>query len=82
MSQGFRVVQAEECWWKSLTPLMTAIRKQVGDGPVYLSFDIDALDPSYAPGTGTPEIAGLTPSQVGEQGIWTGVSCSVYKAKL
>ncbi|RXM33335.1 Agmatinase, mitochondrial [Acipenser ruthenus] len=61
--QGFRVVQAEECWWKSLTPLMTAIRKQVGDGPVYLSFDIDALDPSYAPGTGTPEIAGLTPSQ-------------------
>ncbi|MGH0130057.1 UNVERIFIED_CONTAM: hypothetical protein FKN15_040794 [Acipenser sinensis] len=61
--QGFRVVPTEECWWKSLTPLMTAIRKQVGDGPVYLSFDIDALDPSYAPGTGTPEIAGLTPSQ-------------------
>ncbi|MBN3288835.1 SPEB protein, partial [Polyodon spathula] len=61
--QGFRVVEAGECWWKSLTPLMAEIRKQVGDGPVYLSFDIDALDPSYAPGTGTPEIAGLTPIQ-------------------
>ncbi|KAF3861192.1 hypothetical protein F7725_001447 [Dissostichus mawsoni] len=34
-----------------------------GGGPVYLSFDIDALDPGFAPGTGTPEIAGLTPIQ-------------------
>ena len=32
----------------------------VGEGPVYLSFDIDALDPAFAPGTGTPEIGGLT----------------------
>lgn len=31
---------------------------------MYISFDIDGLDPAYAPGTGTPEIAGLTPSQV------------------
>lgn len=36
----------------------------MGTGPVYLSFDIDSLDPAYAPGTGTPEIAGLTPIQV------------------
>ena len=35
------------------------IRDIVGDGPVYLSFDIDALDPAFAPGTGTPEIGGL-----------------------
>uniref|UniRef100_A0A8C6U5D2 Agmatine ureohydrolase (agmatinase) n=1 Tax=Neogobius melanostomus TaxID=47308 RepID=A0A8C6U5D2_9GOBI len=62
-SQGFRVVQAEECWHKSLTPLMAEVRAQMGDGPVYLSFDIDALDPGFAPGTGTPEIAGLTPIQ-------------------
>ena len=34
-----------------------------GGGPVYLSFDIDGLDPSFAPGTGTPEIAGLTAPQ-------------------
>lgn len=61
--QGFRVVQAEECWHKSLTPLMEEVRAQVGDGPVYLSFDIDSLDPAYAAGTGTPEIGGLTVPQ-------------------
>lgn len=61
--QGFRVVQAEECWHKSLSPLMQEVRQQVGDGPVYISFDIDSLDPAYAPGTGTPEIGGLTTIQ-------------------
>ncbi|KAJ3585968.1 hypothetical protein NHX12_012371 [Muraenolepis orangiensis] len=62
-AQGFRVVQAEECWFKSLAPLMAEVRAQMGSGPVYLSFDIDALDPAFAPGTGTPEIAGLTTIQ-------------------
>jgi len=64
--QGFRVVEAEECWHKSLVPLMKEVREQVGSGPVYLSFDIDGLDPSYAPGTGTPEIGGLTTPQAME----------------
>ncbi len=59
-AQGFRVVQAEECWYKSLAPLMAEVREQVKGGPVYLTFDIDGLDPSCAPGTGTPEIGGLT----------------------
>ncbi|XP_061555194.1 agmatinase, mitochondrial [Phycodurus eques] len=62
-AKGFRVVQVEECWFKSLVPLMAEVRGQMGSGPVYLSFDIDALDPGFAPGTGTPEIAGLTPIQ-------------------
>jgi len=61
--QGFTVVQAEECWNKSLAPLMEQVRARVGDAPVYLSFDIDGLDPSFAPGTGTPEIGGLTAPQ-------------------
>jgi guanidinobutyrase len=61
--QGFRVVPAEECWHRSLTPLMTELRTRVGQGPVYLSFDIDGLDPSCAPGTGTPEPGGLTTIQ-------------------
>ena len=61
--QGFRVVQAEECWHRSLTPLMAEIREQIGPGPVYISMDIDGLDPAYAPGTGTPEIGGLTTPQ-------------------
>ncbi len=61
--QGFRVVQAEECWHRSLAPLMREIAAQLGAGPVYLSFDIDGLDPAFAPGTGTPEIGGLTVPQ-------------------
>jgi len=59
-SQGVRVVQAEDCWYQSLKPLMAEVRTQLGEGPVYITFDIDGLDPAYAPGTGTPEIGGLT----------------------
>jgi guanidinobutyrase len=62
--QGVRVVTAEECWYKSLAPLMQEVRAVIGDTtPTYLSFDIDGLDPSVAPGTGTPEPGGLTASQ-------------------
>ena len=38
-------------------------RRVVGDGPTYLSFDVDSLDPAFAPGTGTPEVGGLTPRE-------------------
>ncbi len=62
-SQGFTVVQAEQCWYKSLQPLMQEVRAKLGAGPVYLSFDIDGLDPSAAPGTGTPEPGGLSTTQ-------------------
>jgi guanidinobutyrase len=62
-AQGFRVVPVEECWYRSLTPLMAEVREQLGSGPVYISFDIDGLDPAFAPGTGTPEIGGLTTVQ-------------------
>lgn len=58
--KGWTVIQAEECWWKSLTPLMADIRARIGDAPVYLSYDIDSLDPAFAPGTGTVEVGGLT----------------------
>jgi len=57
---GFTVVQAEECWGKSLVPLMADITNKIGDAPVYLSYDIGSLDPAFAPGTGTVEIGGLT----------------------
>ncbi|MBT0729588.1 agmatinase [Rosenbergiella nectarea] len=63
VDQGFRLVQAEQCWHKSLTPLMNEVRQQMGSGPVYLSYDIDSLDPIWAPGTGTPEVGGLTSIQ-------------------
>ncbi len=62
--RGVRVVTAEECWYRSLAPLMDEVRDMIGpDGPTYLSFDIDGLDPSVAPGTGTPEPGGLMASQ-------------------
>ena len=62
--RGVRVVTAEECWYKSLAPLMDEVRDMIGsDVPTYLSFDIDGLDPSVAPGTGTPEPGGLMASQ-------------------
>ncbi|WP_255720758.1 agmatinase [Acuticoccus kalidii] len=59
--KGFTVVQAEACWHKSLVPLMEEVRAKIGpDRPVYLTYDIDSLDPAFAPGTGTVEIGGLT----------------------
>ncbi len=61
--QGWTVVQAEACWHKSLTPLMKEVRERIGDAPVYLTYDIDSLDPAFAPGTGTVEPGGLTTIQ-------------------
>jgi guanidinobutyrase len=61
--QGFSVVQVESCWHRSLSPLMDEVRARVGNKPVYLTFDVDGIDPSFAPGTGTPEIGGLTVPQ-------------------
>jgi guanidinobutyrase len=64
--RGWKVVQAEACWYRSLAPLMDKIRAAIGDTPVYLSFDIDALDPGFAPGTGTVEPGGLSTWQAFE----------------
>jgi guanidinopropionase len=57
---GVRLMRIEEA--KELGPkkVMEIARQVVGDGPTYVSFDIDMLDPVYAPGTGTPEIGGFT----------------------
>ena len=63
-SQGFTVVQAHEVWYRSLAPLMAEVRERIGTThPVYITFDIDGIDPSFAGGTGTPEIGGLTVPQ-------------------
>ena len=64
IDRGVKVIQAEDCWYKSLTPYMDEIRDIIGtESPTYLTFDIDGIDPAFAPGTGTPEPAGLTSSQ-------------------
>ena len=61
--QGFTIVPAHEVWWQSLAPLMAEVRERIGNHPVYITFDIDGIDPSFAGGTGTPEIGGLTVPQ-------------------
>lgn len=61
--QGFKVFQAEECWHHTLVPLMADVRNLFGERPVYITFDIDSLDPAITPGTGTPEPGGLTSIQ-------------------
>jgi guanidinopropionase len=60
IAQGIRVIGMEEVERLGIDAVIEQARAVVGAGPTYLSFDIDALDPSFAPGTGTPEIGGLT----------------------
>jgi agmatinase len=57
---GMTVIHAEELERLGVNAVVEKIRKVVGDGPAYISFDIDSLDPAFAPGTGTPEIGGLS----------------------
>ncbi|HKJ53523.1 MAG TPA: agmatinase [Gammaproteobacteria bacterium] len=57
---GFKVVHCDELETHGVEHVIERIRERIGDRPLYLSIDIDVLDPSHAPGTGTPEIAGLT----------------------
>jgi len=57
---GFRVIHCDEFQTEGIDLVVRRIRDRVGDHPLYLSIDIDVLDPAYAPGTGTPEVAGMT----------------------
>jgi guanidinobutyrase len=64
---GFQQFPAQDLWHRSLVSLGGEIRRDIGDKmPVYITYDIDSLDPAYAPGTGTPEIGGLTTPQAME----------------
>ncbi|EBA11091.1 agmatinase [Roseobacter sp. CCS2] len=63
---GFNQYLAPDLWHKSLSPLAADIKAKIGDQPCYITYDIDSLDPAYAPGTGTPEIGGLTTPQAME----------------
>jgi agmatinase len=61
---GMTVVHAEEIPGLGIPAVIERAREVVGDGPVYVSFDVDGIDPSFAPGTGTPEVGGLTTREV------------------
>lgn len=58
--KGWTVIQAEDLWYRSAAPLMERVRATIGDAPCYLTYDIDSLDPAFAPGTGTVEPGGLS----------------------
>ena len=59
-SLGFNVLDAAQVNDRSVDDILAEVKRTVGDLPVYLTFDIDCLDPAHAPGTGTPVIGGLT----------------------
>jgi agmatinase len=60
---GMTVIHAEEVDRFGIDGIIARARQVAGDGPTYLSFDVDSLDPAFAPGTGTPETGGLTPRE-------------------
>src|SRR5690606_33021833 len=61
---GMTVIHAEEMPAMGIPAIIKKALEVVGDGPTYLSFDIDSLDPAYAPGTGTPEIGGPSSREI------------------
>ena len=60
LEQGIRVIEIEEFFELGAQRVVEEARRVVGEGPTYISFDVDGLDPVYAPGTGTPEIGGFS----------------------
>jgi agmatinase len=60
---GMTVIHAEEAAEMGMAAVVAKAREVLGAGPVYISFDVDSLDPGFAPGTGTPEVGGLTPRE-------------------
>ncbi len=61
---GMTVIHAEEIDGLGIPAIIEKAKAIVGDGPTYLSFDIDSIDPAFAPGTGTPEVGGFTTREV------------------
>jgi len=61
---GMTVIHVEDFTRMGVDAVIAKAREVVGDGPVYISLDVDGIDPAFAPGTGTPEVGGLTPREV------------------
>jgi agmatinase len=57
---GFGIVSSADLYHRGVVEVVTALRSRIGDRPLYISVDIDVLDPAHAPGTGTPEAGGMT----------------------
>lgn len=63
LANGVRIVFIEEYFDKGPEQIIAEARAIVGDRPTYLTFDVDGIDPTFTPGTGTPEIGGYTPAE-------------------
>jgi agmatinase len=61
---GMTVLHMEDVTTMGIPAVVARAREVVGDGPLYVTFDVDGVDPGFAPGTGTPEVGGLTPREV------------------
>jgi agmatinase len=57
---GLHLIPTEELLTRGVDDVLPEVRERIGSGPVFLSFDIDSVDPGFAPGTGTPEVGGPT----------------------
>ena len=63
-SFGFKIIHCDEFQSQGIDKIVERLRTRVGNNPLYLSIDIDVLDPAFAPGTGTPEVAGMTTREI------------------
>ena len=63
-ASGMTVIHAEEIDALGIPGVIARARAVIGDAPFYVSFDVDGVDPAFTPGTGTPEVGGLTPREV------------------
>ena len=62
-ASGMTVLHIHQCMELGVAGVVEKAREVLGDGPVYVSIDVDGFDPTFAPGTGTPEVGGLTPRE-------------------
>jgi len=63
-SQGARIITIEQCLEDGIPAVIEHTHNIIGDKKVYVSLDIDVVDPAYTPGTGTPEVGGFTSYQI------------------
>ena len=63
LEQGIRIIYIEDYFRMGPDAVIAEARRVAGDGPTYLSFDVDGIDPAFTPATGTPEVGGYTPAE-------------------
>ena len=78
---GFGIVTSADVMRRGVDEVADQLRQRIGDRPLYISIDIDCLDPAHAPGTGTPEAGGMTSRELLE--ILRGLaSCNLVSADV